>query len=66
MNNMKFKALFHDILNNEPIYIDNLNARSEYEVKKKIVSELEQLKDDRAGSTNTISIDYAIKIVNKA
>lgn len=60
----------HNLLN-EPIYLDSLNAQNEYklneyELKKKIVSKLEKLKSDSAGSTNTISIDYAIEIVNKA
>lgn len=59
-------GFLRNLLVDEPIYLDSLNAKNEYEIKKKIVSELEKLKSDKPGSTNTISIDYAIKIVNKA
>lgn len=54
------------ILQLEYVFTNDSRSRSEYEIKRKIVSELEKLKSDRQGSINTISIDYAIEIVNKA
>lgn len=46
------------------VFTEGFNPRSEYEVKKKIISEFEKLRSDKPGSINTISIDYAIEIVN--
>ena len=54
------------ILKFECAFVDGSRPRSEYEIKRNIVSELEKLKSDSAGSINTISIDYAISIVNMA
>lgn len=54
------------ILKLECAFTNGSRLRSEYEIKREIVSELEKLKSDSAGSTNTISIDYAISIVNMA
>ena len=45
---------------------DGSKPRNEFEIKKKIVSELQALKSDRAGHINTINIDYAIDIVDRA
>lgn len=45
---------------------DGSQPRNEFEIKKKIISELQALKSDKAGHINTINIDYAIDIVNRA
>lgn len=66
MESVNFMKNNEPILQLECVFTNDSRPRSEYEVKKKIVSELEKLKSDKPGSTNTISIDYAIKIVNKA
>lgn len=61
-----------NILKKQPIltvdYVscDGSQPRNEFEIKKKIISELQALKSDRAGHINTINIDYAIDIVNRA
>ena len=39
---------------------------SEYKTKQKIIKEFEKLKSNKPGHINTISIDHAIDIVNKA
>lgn len=54
------------ILTLEYAFTNCSKSRSEYEIKRDIVYELESLKSDSPGSTNTISIDYAISIVNRA
>ena len=40
--------------------------RNEFEIKKKIISELKALKSDKPGHINTINIDRAIDIVSRA
>lgn len=61
-----------NILKKQPILTvdyatcDGSQPRNEFEIKKKIISELRALKSDRAGHINTINIDYAIDIVNRA
>lgn len=54
------------ILTVEYVSFDGSMPRNEFEIKKKIISELRSLKSDRAGHINTINIDYAIDIVNRA
>ena len=54
------------ILKFEYVFTNGLSQRNEYEIKRDIVSELEKLKSESPGSVNTISIDYAISIVNRA
>lgn len=54
------------ILKFECAFIDGSRPRNEHEIKRNIVSEFEKLKSDSPGSTNTISIDCAISIVNRA
>ena len=39
---------------------------TEYKVKQKIIKEFEKLKSNKPGHINTISIDQAIDIINKA
>lgn len=54
------------ILTLDYVSCDGSQPRNEFEIKKKIVSELQALKSDIAGHINTINIDYAIDIVNRA
>ena len=54
------------ILKSECVFTNGSSPRNEYEIKRDIVSELEKLKSESPGSVNTISIDYAISIVNRA
>lgn len=54
------------ILKFEYVFTNGSSPRNEYEIKRDIVSELEKLKSESPGSVNTISIDYAISIVNRA
>ena len=54
------------ILKFEYVFTNGSSQRNEYEIKRDIVSELEKLKSESPGSVNTISIDYAISIVNRA
>lgn len=48
------------------VSIDGSKPRFEYEIKEKIISELQKLKSDKPGSTNSISINRAIQIVKEA
>ena len=64
--------MINNLLNKKPLltldYVscDGSQPRNEFEIKKKIISELQALKSDRAGHINTINIDFAIDIVNRA
>lgn len=53
------------VLTVEYVSFDGSVLRNEFEIKKKIISELKALKSDRAGHINTINIDYAIDIVRR-
>lgn len=48
------------------VSFDGSQPRNEFEIKKKIISEFEALKSDKAGHINTINIDHAIDIVSRA
>lgn len=50
----------------EHISFDGSTPRNEFEIKKKIISELRALKSDKVGHINTINIDRAIDIVSRA
>ena len=60
------------LFNKEPIleleyaYIDSSKPRNEFEIKDKIMGELQKLKSDKVGHINTINIDDAIEIVREA
>ena len=60
------------LLNKQPmltidyVSFDGSQPRNEFEIKKKIISEFEALKSDKAGHINTINIDHAIDIVSRA
>ena len=45
---------------------DCSKPRDEFEIKQKIVEELRELRSDKPGRINSISIDRAIDIVLKA
>ena len=45
---------------------DGSKLRNEFEIKDRIISELNSLKSNKAGYINTINIDRAIDIVRRA
>lgn len=46
--------------------VDGSSPRNEYEIKEKIISELQRCKFDKPWSTNSINIDEAIQIVKES
>jgi len=46
--------------------VDGSSLRNEYEIKEKIISELQKLKSDKPWNTNSINIDGAIQIVKES
>jgi hypothetical protein len=60
------KTKLKPILTLDYVSCEGSQLRNEFEIKEKIISELQALKSDKAGYINTINIDYAIDIVNRA
>lgn len=50
----------------DSVSFNGSSPRNEFEIKNKIVDELQKLKSDKPGYINTIGIDRAIDIVLKA
>ena len=53
------------ILQLDYISDDGSKIRNEFEIKEKIISELQKLKSDKLSHINSINIDYAIDIVKR-